>query len=582
MIKLMKRLLDFSGKERNSLLLSFVFTLVDSVFQMLPILAILTVLTGLLAFADGGAMPAQAIWMSLAVMVIGILGRIVFNNLSAGRRTLGSFSMCAEKRLEIGERMKRVPMGYFNENRLGDITAAVTTTLSDVENNAVTILEQVAGGFIHALVIGVWLLFYEWRIGIAMFIGLILAMLVYAVMQKAAKRLAPRRQAAQANLVTAFLEYIQGMGVVKAFGLGERSGKAVNQAIYESADANIALESTFSALTGVYQTVFKLAQAAILVIAPYLLLGGGITPVKCLLLLSSLMIYSAVEMVGSMASVARGIEASLDRLDAVMDTPVMDEQGTDLKPERFDIEISHVSFAYGKEDVLHDVSVTIPEKTTCAIVGSSGSGKTTLVSLAARFWDVRKGSIRIGGHDVREYTCDSLLRNFSIVFQNVYLFEDTIENNIKFGRPDATQDEVIEAAKKACCHDFIEALPEGYQTRVGEGGATLSGGERQRISIARAILKDAPIIVLDEATASVDPKNERELLKAVRELTRDKTILMIAHRLSTVRDADQIIVLDKGRIVQHGAHTELIKQDGLYRRFVKVREQALGWRLEKA
>ena len=228
------------------------------------------------------------------------------------------------------------------------------------------------------------------------------------------------------------------------------------------------------------------------------------------------------------------------------------------------------------------MSVTIPERTTCAIVGPSGSGKTTLVSLAARFWDVRKGSIRIGGHDVREYTCDSLLRNFSIVFQNVYLFEDTIENNIKFGRPDATRDEVIEAAKKACCHDFIEALPEGYQTRVGEGGATLSGGERQRISIARAILKDAPIIILDEATASVDPENERELLKAVRELTRDKTILMIAHRLSTVRDADQIIVLDKGRIVQQGTHTELIKQEGLYRRFVEAREQALGWRLEKA
>ena len=570
MIKLIKRLLDFSGKERGSLLLSFVFTLLDSVFQMLPILAILTVLAGLLAAADGGVMPAQTIWISLAVMVVSILGRIVFNNLSAGRRTLGSFSMCAEKRLEIGEHMKRVPMGYFNENRLGDITAAVTTTLSDVENNAVTILEQVAGGFIHALVIGVWLLFYEWRVGIAMFIGLILAMLVYAVMQKAAKRLAPRRQAAQANLVTAFLEYIQGMGVVKAFGLGERSGKAVNQAIDESADANIALESTFSALTGVYQTVFKLARAAILVIAPYLLLG------------SSFMIYSAVELVGSMASVARGIEASLDQLDAVMDTPVMDEQGTDLKPEHFDIEISHVSFAYDKGDVLHDVSVTIPERTTCAIVGPSGSGKTTLVSLAARFWDVRKGSIRIGGHDVREYTCDSLLRNFSIVFQNVYLFEDTIENNIKFGRPDATRDEVIEAAKKACCHDFIEALPEGYQTRVGEGGATLSGGERQRISIARAILKDAPIIILDEATASVDPENERELLKAVRELTRDKTILMIAHRLSTVRDADQIIVLDKGRIVQQGTHTELIKQEGLYRRFVEAREQALGWRLEKA
>ena len=314
--------------------------------------------------------------------------------------------------------------------------------------------------------------------------------------------------------------------------------------------------------------------------AVYLLLGGGITPVKCLLLLvSSFMIYSAVEMVGSMASVARGIEASLDQLDAVMDTPVMDEQGTDLKPEHFDIEISHVSFAYDKGDVLHDVSVTIPERTTCAIVGPSGSGKTTLVSLAARFWDVRKGSIRIGGHDVREYTCDSLLRNFSIVFQNVYLFADTIENNIKFGRPEATHAEVVAAAKRACCDDFIEALPDGYNTVIGEGGASLSGGEKQRLSIARAMLKDAPIVILDEATANVDPENEDRLQKAIEELTKDKTIIMIAHRLKTVRNADQILVVDNGKIVQQGKHDDLIKQQGIYADFVLGRKETIGWKL---
>lgn len=580
MIQLMKRLLDFSGKQRKNLIASFVFSLLDSVFEMMPIMAILTVLSGLLSAAEGGAMPVSAIWVSLAIMVVSIAGRIFFNNLSCIRRTLGSFSMCSEKRLEIGEHMKHVPMGYFNENRLGEIVAAVTTTLGDIESNAVMVLEKVAGGFIHALVIGVWLLFYEWHIGLLMFAGLAVSMLVYGGIQKAGKRLSPRRQAAQANLVTGFLEYIQGMGVVKAFGLGEMSGKAVNQAIGESADANIILESVFSSLTGVYQTIFKLAKSAILVVAPYLLLGGEITPVKCLLLLvSSFMIYSSVELVGSMASVARVIDASLDRMETVMDTPVLDEHGGDISLDHYDIELAHVSFAYGQENVLQDVSAAIPEKTTCAIVGPSGSGKTTLVSLIARFWDVQKGKICVGGYDVKDFTCDSLLKHFSIVFQNVYLFEDTIENNIKFGRPDATREEVIEAAKKACCHEFISSLPEGYHTLVGEGGASLSGGERQRISIARAILKDAPIIILDEATASVDPENERELQAAIAELTKDKTIIMIAHRLSTVRNADQILVLDKGRIVQRGTHRELMEKQGLYRRFVQMRETAIGWNL---
>lgn len=581
MTNMIRRLLKFSGGKRNDLIASFVFSLLDSVFEMLPIMAILTVLSGLLTVAEGGVMAASTIWASLGIMVISIAGRIFFNNLSCVKRTLGSFAMCAQKRLEIGEHMKRVPMGYFSENRLGEIAAAATTTLGDIENNAVLVLERVAGGFIHAIVIGVWLLFYEWRIGLLMFAGLAVSMLVYAGIQRSAKRLSPRRQAAQASLVTCFLEYIQGMGVVKAFGLGERSGKAVNEAICESAKANILLESTFSALTGVYQTVFKLSRSAILVVAPYLLLGGEITPVKCLLLLvSSFMIYSSVELVGSMASVARVIDASLDRLDAVMDTPVLDEHGSDIAPKHFDIELQNVSFAYGKEDVLHDITITIPEKTSCAVVGPSGSGKTTLVSLIARFWDVREGKISLGGHDVRDYTCDSLLKNFSIVFQRVYLFEDTIENNIRFGCPNASHEQVVAAAQKACCHDFISALPEGYRTKVGEGGASLSGGEKQRISIARAILKDAPIIILDEATASVDPENERELQSAISALTKDKTIIMIAHRLSTVRNADQIIVLDEGRIVQRGTHRELMKQDGLYRRFVDIREQAIGWRLE--
>ena len=580
MIHLIRRLLDFSGKERNALIVSFIFSLLNAIFEMLPIIAILTVLSEMFSTVDGGLMSASTVWKSFIIMLASIAGRIVFSNLSCMKRTIGSFSMCANKRLEIGERLKRIPMGYFSDNRLGDIAAAVTTTLEDIENNAVTVLEKVAGGFIHAIVIGIWLLSYEWHIGLLSFIGLGVSLLIYVGIQKAGKRLSPKRQEAQVNLVTGVLEYVQGMGVVKAFGLGETSEKGMNAAIEESADANIRLERVFSSLIGIYLTVFKLVRSSILIVAPYLLLGGEITSVKCLLLLvSSFMIYSGVEMFGSMASIARVIEASLDRLDNVLDMPVLDEQGTDIMPEHFDIELEHVSFSYGGENVIRDVSVKIPEGTTCALVGPSGSGKTTLVSLVARFWDVQEGNIRIGGYDVKEYTCDSLLRNFSIVFQNVYLFEDTIENNIKFGASDATHEMVVKAAKNACCHDFISELPEGYQTLVGEGGASLSGGERQRISIARAILKDAPIVILDEATASVDPENERELQQAIAELTKDKTILMIAHRLSTIRNADQILVLDKGCIVQQGTHQALMQQEGLYRRFVDIRKQAIGWQI---
>ena len=580
MIHMFKRLLDFSAAERKKMILSFIFHMCNSVFEMLPIMAVLTVLNGILLSLSNGYMPVKTIWAALGIMLLSISGRILFTNFSAVKRTLGSFSMCSKWRMELGEKLKRVPMGYFNEHRLGDITAAVTTTLGDLETNAVTVMEAVAGGFIHAVVIGIWLLFYEWKIGVLMFIGLFLSLCVYAKTQKAGMKYSPRRQAAQAGLVTGILEYIQGMSVVKAFGLADRSDKSVDAAINESTEVNIALEKVFSGLASIFQMIFKFARFAILVVAPYLLMNGEIPPEKCLLLIvASFMIFTTVELAGSTAAVARVVDASLDRLEMISNMPLLDEKGTELVPKTYDITVSNISFAYEEKEILHNVSFSVPQGTSCAIVGPSGSGKTTLCSLIARFWDVKDGEILLGGVNVKNYTCDSLLKNFSIVFQRVYLFEDTIENNILFGKPQATKEEMISAAKKACCHDFISALPDGYQTRIGEGGATLSGGEKQRISIARAILKDAPIVILDEATASVDPENERELQQAIAELTKNKTLLMIAHRLNTVREADQILVLENGRIVQRGKHQELIQQEGLYRRFVEIRGNAIGWKL---
>lgn len=270
----------------------------------------------------------------------------------------------------------------------------------------------------------------------------------------------------------------------------------------------------------------------------------------------------------------------MDHLDALKQGNFIDEDGGDIALDRYDIEFRNVDFGYDSRKILKNVSFKIPEKTSTAIIGPSGSGKTTICSLLARFYDPQSGAITLGGHNLKEFTCDSLLSNISMVFQNVYLFNDTVRANICFGKPSASEEEMIAAAKKACCHDFIMELPNGYDTVIGEGGGTLSGGEKQRISIARAILKDAPVIILDEATASIDPENEHLIQAAITELTKGKTIITIAHRLATVRNADQILVVEDGQIAEAGTHEELLKRGGLYKRFTQIREKAEGWHID--
>ena len=291
----------------------------------------------------------------------------------------------------------------------------------------------------------------------------------------------------------------------------------------------------------------------------------------------SFSIFASLEPISDSAHTLSVIDDAMDQLDALRGEHLIDAGGKDIPLEHYDIEFSHVSFGYDSRQVLSDVSFTIPEKTSTAIVGPSGSGKTTIYSLLARFYDPQQGSISVGGHNLKELTCDSLLSNISMVFQNVYLFNDTIRVNICFGKPDATEAEMIAASKKARCHDFIMALPNGYDTVVGEGGGTLSGGEKQRISIARCLLKDAPIVILDEATSYTDPENEAVIQAALAKLVEDKTLLVIAHRLNTIRHADEILVIDQGRIVQAGAHDTLMEEEGIYRRFITARSNPTGW-----
>lgn len=385
---------------------------------------------------------------------------------------------------------------------------------------------------------------------------------------------------ANRDMTGAVIEYARGLAVVKSFGKSSDSMDSITQAISDSKKIHLKIEWGYIPGNALHLLAFKCGSVGLAMAAALQCLRGQMDFTMMLMFVFfSFSIFASLEPISDSAHTLGVIGDAMDQLEALRAGSFIDADGREIKLEHYDIEFKNVNFGYDSRQVLKDVSFRIPEKTSTAIVGPSGSGKTTICSLLARFYDPQSGSISVGGHNLREFTCDSLLSNISMVFQNVYLFHDTIRANICFGKPDATEEEMIEAAKKARCHDFIMALPQGYDTVVGEGGGTLSGGEKQRISIARAILKNAPIIILDEATASIDPENEHLIQQAISELTRGKTIITIAHRLATIQNADQILVIDDGRVVESGTHAELIKQEGLYRRFTAIREQAEGWRI---
>lgn len=577
MINVFKKIWQFSGTEQENIRKSVILGLINAVCHALQFGAIFVVLKALVSETKN----SSAAWAALGLMLLSVIGQIVTRYYSQLQRAHAGYFMVANKRVQIGNKLKSVPMGFFNENNLGNITGVATSILSDVENTAPVVLVTALGGFLNALVFATVTLLFDWRIGLIVVLGILLFLWITSLMEKRSKLDAPKRQEAQEALVGAVLETVQGMAVVKAFNLDEAKNKRVDQAIEESCEKNATLEKAMTPYIAVQQLILDLCSVGIILVSIWFYLSGNMSLVNCLMMtIASFIIFGQLKSAGSGTATLRLTETSINRANAMDDVPVMDEGGKAIHPVNHDIVFQDVSFAYEKRPILSGINISIPEKTMTAIIGPSGSGKTTLCNLIARFWDVNGGAVTIGGRDVREYTLDSLMANVSMVFQNVYLFADTIENNIKFGKPGATHAEVIEAARRACCDDFISALPKGYDTLIGEGGASLSGGEKQRISIARAMLKNAPIIIFDEATANVDPENEDRLQAAIEELTKDKTIIMIAHRLKTVRNADQILVLDQGGIVQQGAHDKLIHENGIYTDFVMGRKSAIGWKLK--
>jgi ATP-binding cassette subfamily B protein IrtB len=577
MIRIFRRFFDFCGEiNKRKFTKSIFLGVLKALFEALKIPAIAVTLHGVLI----GNLTVQHILLSFGIMLFSIAGNAFANYRSTMLQCEAGYGTCADKRIEIAEHLKYLPMGYFNQNSLGYITSVATNSMEALADVATRVVMMVTQGILTTAVVALMILSFDLRIGGIAVIGVFLFFAVNGCLQKKAKTVAPVKDASDRKLVEKVLEYIQGIAEVRSYNLTGEKSKALNQAIDENTTANIKLEITFVPIMFIQSLTAKIIGVVIAAVSVAFCLNGSMELLNTVvMIIAAFILFGALDSAGSYSALLRNVDLNVSKAQSVLDIPTMDIDGQDITPTSYDIDVENVEFSYDKRKTIDGISVHIPQKTATAIVGPSGGGKTTLCHLIARFWDVDKGCVSLGGVDVKEYSMDSLMRNFSFVFQSVYLFQDTIANNIRFGQPDAPMEKVIEAAKKACCHDFIMALPDGYETIIGEGGASLSGGEKQRISIARAIMKDAPIIILDEATANVDPESEQELTAAIEALTKEKTILMIAHRLKTVRHADNILVIDGGKIVQSGTHDELMHQGGIYRRFVESRELAVGWKV---
>ena len=566
MLQTLRKFFAFCGAENRKMFITSIWLgVVSAICSAMRISAAAIVIQALL----NRNVTMRTLWTSLCMIVISLIITIIINMRATMLQTRAGYRACANKRIEIAEHLRYLPMGWFNDNSLGEVTAVTTNTMENMANIATRVVMVTTRGFLTSGIIAVMLLFFDWRMGLITLAGLVLFFTINAAMQRAEQTLAHRKFNADERLVSKVLEYVQGIAEVKNFDLTHDSTTQVHNAVEEVRKASFAMEIPSVLYMLVQFVINKLTGIAVCTAAILFYFGGTMTLTNCLLMLiCSFILFEQLDSAGSFSSLFRSIDIGVDKANAILNVVPMDIDGEDLTPEQEDIVLSHVDFSYDSKPILHDISLTIPEKTTVAIVGPSGSGKTTLCNLMARFWDVQSGSVSLGGRDVREYSYDSLIRNFSFVFQRTYLFSDTIANNIRFGRPDATLDEVKIAAKKARCYDFIMALPDNFDTVIGEGGATLSGGERQRISIARALLKDAPIVLLDEATASLDVENETKIQAGISELVRNKTVLIIAHRMRTVANADKIVVLENGSVAEMGTPEELKKKNGIFARMV--------------
>ena len=577
MIKLMKRILAVSGKYKRRIQLAFVFSFLKSLLAKAPIMLAFLALAG---FYEGTLAAVACLWYGIA-MAACVLLQVVFHHIADRLQSAAGFMVFSDMRMELGAHLRRMPMGYFTEGNIGKISSVLSSDMVFIEENCMTVLADMMSYIFAEAIMVIFLLFFNLWIGLAALVIIGIILLIARSMKKEALQDSKDRQEQNENLTEAVLDFVEGIGIIKTYNLLGEKSKELTENFEKSCETNIRFEENHSPYQLWMNIVYGLGVAAIVALSFFLnsqALLGVTFLVGIMLFVSDL--FGPIKALYTQATRLTVMNSCMDRIEEVFGEKELPDNGKTSIPENSEapeVEFRNVRFAYGEKDVLHSISFTLPQHTMAALVGPSGGGKSTVANLLARFWDVGSGKVLVRGKDVRDVRLADLMDHISMVFQRVYLFQDTIYNNIAMGRPDAAREEVMEAAKKARCYDFIMALPNGFDTVIGEGGESLSGGERQRISIARCILKDAPIVILDEATASVDADNESYIQQAISELCKGKTLLVIAHRLNTIRNADQILVIADGRIAQAGTHKELMEAGGLYRDFVTVRQQSQGW-----
>ena len=569
MIKLFKRILEFSGKYKGRIQLATAMAFIETMLSRLPIYLAFIILT---AFYYGNITPQMCLSIGL-VLVSMIVLQIIVRYTSDALQSGAGFMVLAEKRMELGAHLRKLPMGYYTEGNIGKISSVLTGDMVFIEETAMSTLANMMNYFFSSIVLVVFMSFLDIRLGGVAIVVTVLAAVIASKMNKVSSTEAIFRQEQGENLTQAVISYAEGIGVIKSYNLIGEKSKELTDNFTKSRNVSLSFENRMTPWTLGLNLMYALGVAIIFTLA--IIFGeNGELPIAYLLgvLLFVFELFTPLKALYGEATRLTIMNAALDRIESVLGENTLSDVGTSKIPaqsNKAEISFQNVSFSYDNEkDILKNISFDVQKNTMTALVGQSGGGKSTTANLLARLWDINAGKILIRGVDVRDIPLSHLMEHISMVFQNVYLFQDTIWNNIAMGKPDALEHEVIEAAEKARCYDFIMSLPEGFQTVIGEGGNTLSGGEKQRISIARCILKDAPIVILDEATASVDVDNETYIQEAISELVKGKTLLVIAHRLNTIKEAQQILVINNGEVVERGTHNELIKIEGVYKLFV--------------
>ncbi|MDO5734449.1 MAG: ABC transporter ATP-binding protein [Eubacteriales bacterium] len=576
MFTIFKEFESFIGEDKVKFRKTILLSVLESLFQVGKIIAIYMIIKAIIE----QNLNKTTILYAFLIMLIGVIIASYLKAKSSMAQTEVGYGVAARKRIEIGDHLKYVPMGFFSKKSLGEISSIATNQCSSVQETATIVMMQFTSGLTNGLIITLLLLNFNLKIGLVAVLVLIFFFLILALINKKTEAVSVEKVNCDTSLVEKTLEYIQGMQIVKSFNLKDKRDSDYMQEIDKNKKINTRLETVFLPIIFLQTFISRTLSVLIIYLSITEYIAGNMPVYEAIMMLIvSYMLFTHLETAGAFVNLFKILKFSMDSINEVKEIPVMDINGKDISPEHRDIEFKDVDFSYDKRKILEGVNLSIKENTTTAIVGPSGSGKSTIANLIARFWDVDSGEITLGGRNLKEYKLDALWDNIAFVFQDVYLFNDTIENNIKFGKPEASREEVESAAKKAHCYDFIMGFEDGFDTIIGEGGSSLSGGEAQRISIARAIMKDAPIIIFDEATANVDPENEEAIQEAIRALTAHKTVIMIAHRLKTVKNADQIIVVKDGRIEAVGRHAELMQRDGTYKDFVKMRENTIGWKI---